>query len=68
MNTINAFAFLDETGNLSVNHPDRYFAVGTILHPWPDEMIIKLHILNMLNNVQKDAKVSWLLLIISKSR
>lgn len=41
--TLNTFAFLDETGNLSLNHPDKYFAVGAIFHPWPDETIIKLH-------------------------
>jgi hypothetical protein len=43
MKTINTFAFLDETGNLSLNHPDRYFAVGAIFHPWPDETLIELH-------------------------
>lgn len=43
MSVINTFAFLDETGNLSTKHPDRYFAVGAIFHPWPDETIIELH-------------------------
>lgn len=40
---IKTFGFLDESGNLSVNHKDQYFTVGAIFHPWPDELIIKLH-------------------------
>jgi hypothetical protein len=41
--SIKTFGFLDESGNLSINHPDAYFAVGAIFHPWPDELIINLH-------------------------
>lgn len=38
------FCFLDESGTLNVNHPTiRYFAVGAIIHSYPDELIIKLH-------------------------
>lgn len=40
---IKTFGFLDESGNLSLRHKDKYFAVGAIFHPWPDELIIKLH-------------------------
>jgi hypothetical protein len=40
---LKTFGFLDETGNLSLNHPVRKFAVGAIIHPWPDELIINLH-------------------------
>lgn len=43
MKTIKTFGFLDESGNLSLQHKDKYFAVGAIFHPWPDELIIKLH-------------------------
>ena len=39
-----SFCFLDESGTLKTDHPEmRYFAVGAILHPWPDELIIQLH-------------------------
>lgn len=38
------FCFLDETGTLKVDASRaHHFALGAILHPWPDELIIKLH-------------------------
>ncbi len=38
------FCFLDESGTLKADHPEiRYFAVGAILHPFPDELIEELH-------------------------
>jgi len=50
-----AFCFLDESGTLKTNHPEiNYFAVGAILHPWPDELIDKLHdIFVELSNILK---------------
>jgi len=41
---IQTFCFLDESGILdATNIQTRYFAIGAILHPWPDELIIQLH-------------------------
>ena len=38
------FCFLDESGTLNVNHPEiRYFAVGAVIHSYPDDLIRKLH-------------------------
>ncbi len=39
------YAFLDESGNLSPNNPNRYFAVGAIIDSYPDALIKKLHLL-----------------------
>lgn len=38
------FAFFDESGNLSPNNPDRYFAVGTIIDSFPDGLVQELHL------------------------
>lgn len=38
------FCFLDESGTLNVDNPKvRYFAVGAIIHSYPDELIDNLH-------------------------
>ncbi len=52
-----AFCFLDESGTLNVNHPEiRHFAVGAVLHPWPDELIEQLHdvFVDLSNVLRKD--------------
>lgn len=52
-----AFCFLDESGTLNVNHSSiRHFAVGAILHPWPDELIDQLHdvFVDLSNVLRKD--------------
>ncbi len=38
------FAFLDESGNLSPNSPNRYFTVGAIIDSYPDDLTKKLHL------------------------
>lgn len=51
------FCFLDESGTLNVNHPNiRYFAVGAILHSYPDDLIDQLHdvFVNLSNVLRKD--------------
>lgn len=43
MSSLNTFAFLDESGNPSKRDGEKYYGVGALFHPWPDETIIKLH-------------------------
>lgn len=40
---IPTFAFMDETGHLHPNHPERYFAVGAIIDSSPDGLMEALH-------------------------
>lgn len=42
MNDRPVFCFLDETGTI-LGNSSRHFAVGAIVHPWPDELIEELH-------------------------
>lgn len=37
------FAFMDETGHLHPNHPQRHFAVGAVIDSFPDDLIEGLH-------------------------
>lgn len=39
------FAFMDESGTLHPNNPNRYFAVGAIIDSYPDGLIKDLHLL-----------------------
>lgn len=41
---IPTFCFMDESGTLNVNHESiRYFAVGAIIHSYPDDLVARLH-------------------------
>lgn len=39
------FAFMDESGTLHPNNPNRYFAVGAIIDSYPDSLIKDLHLI-----------------------
>ena len=39
------FAFMDESGTLHPNNPNRYFALGSIIDSYPDDLIQDLHLL-----------------------
>ena len=39
------FSFMDESGTLHPNNPNRYFAVGALIDSYPDDLIKDLHLL-----------------------